>query len=156
MAVSCSSTPKGTRSWTSFLFVATFYNSRRPVPFLGLFLFEIALFPYFWKVFLCVLYLGTPWRGILRRWETRLRRNPGPCHCPHSAHTPHRWGSGSSDPPPPTLGHCWRTGLGLNFSECLEWGSKQNPRRPGKGSWMGRTSHCRCNPEGCWLHCCPR
>lgn len=54
MAVSCSSTPKRTKSWTSFLFIATFYNSRRPVPFLGLFLFEIALFPYFWKVFLCV------------------------------------------------------------------------------------------------------
>lgn len=63
MAVSCTSTPKGTRSWTFFLFVTTFYNFWRPVPFLGLFLFEIALFPYFWKVFLVCPLLGNSMAG---------------------------------------------------------------------------------------------
>lgn len=106
------------------------------------------------EVVLCLLLWNS--KGNFRQWEIQLRQSPGPCHCPRWAHAHHHLEIGSSNPPPQTLDRYSLTDRDLSFSNCPGLESEQNLRHPGKGSWMGRTSCSRCNPEECWLCCCLR
>lgn len=145
-------------SWTlpPPVFIAAFYNSQWHAPFLELFCILNCTVPLFLESVSCVSFVLEPPKGSFMPWGTQLRRSPGPWCCLRLGHTPHRWESGSSSPPPPTLGRCWQTGLDLSFSNCLGLESEQSLRRLVKGSWMETISHSHCNPGACWPCCCLR